>query len=459
MIKSQKLPGFYKTLFLIAVPITLQQLMQTFVNMLDTIMVGQLGSVEIASVGLGNQIFFMLNMVLFGIASGGSIFIAQYWGKKDISRIRQALGIMLSASTIISLVFTFGALCIPKVLIGFYSTDPVVIECGAKYLRAVGLSYPIMAIGFAYQFSFRSTEHVRLPMVSTLISFFFNAILNLILIFGISFSLLGIQIVIPALGVVGAAVATLISRCIETSIILIYSHLKHFEPCGSLNEILSFDRSFVARFIKITIPVICNETLWGAGITIQNAIFARAGTDAIAAFNITGTISQLTWVFIIGCGNAAGIIIGKHIGAGKESEARSYANRFAWFMPLLAVGVACFLFPLSYSLPFLFKVESSILHQAQIMLFVLICFYPFNAFDMAFIVGICRSGGDTKYAAFHDLFWMWAIAIPLGFLTAHILHCQPWQVYICLLSENVLKAIAGIFRLHSGKWLHNVTIN
>ncbi len=458
MIKTKNLPGFYKTLFLIAIPIILQQLMQTFVNMLDTIMVGQLGSVEIAAVGLGNQIFFILNMILFGIASGGSIFIAQYWGKKDIQRIRQTLGVMLSISVIISLIFACGAICIPETLIGFYSKDTAVIQCGAQYLKAIGLSYPIMAVGFAYQFAFRSTEHVRLPMICTLISFSVNAALNMLLIFGLTVQFGPFSVSVPAFGVAGAAIATLISRTIETGILLLYSYSKKYEPCGSLKEILSFDKSFAARFARIAFPVICNETLWGTGITIENAIFARAGTDAIAAFNITGTISQLTWAAVIGCGNAAGIIIGKHIGAGKEKEAFSYAGRFAWFIPFLGFCVSALLYPLSLLLPFLFKVEPDILRQAQYMMWVLICFYPFNAFNMTFIVGICRSGGDTKYAAFHDLFWMWSISIPLGFAAALVFHWQPWQVYICLLIENIFKASAGILRLHSGKWMHNVTV-
>ncbi|WP_256729234.1 MATE family efflux transporter [Treponema parvum] len=457
MMKTQKVPGFYKNFFLIAVPITLQQLMQTFVNMLDTIMVGQLGAVEIASVGLGNQIFFILNMILFGIASGGSIFIAQYWGKNDVRRIRQVLGIMLSASVAVSLIFTLATLFIPEILIGFYSKDPKVIECGAKYLRAVGLSYPATAISFAYQFSFRSTEHVRLPMFSTFVSVILNAFFNLILIFGLNLSFSGVRVFIPALGVLGAAVATFISRSIEMTIILCYSYSKKYEPCGTLKELLSFDRAFVAKFIKTALPVLFNETLWGTGITFENAIFARIGTKAIAAFNITGTISQLSWVFVIGFGSAAGIIIGKQIGAGNEKSARAYAKHFAFFIPAVGFAVGCLLYPFSLFLPSFFKVEPDILRQAQLMLWTLIWFYPFNSFNMLFIVGICRSGGDTRYAAFHDLFWMWAIIIPMGFVTALVFRWQPWQVYACLLCENIFKSIAGIIRVRSGKWLNNVT--
>ena len=193
------------------------------------------------------------------------------------------------------------------------------------------------------------------------------------------------------------------------------------------------------------------------GITVENAIFSRMGTDAIAAFNITGTISQLTWVFFIGTGNATGIILGKKIGEGKKDETRLYENKFAWFLPLCAVGIGLLLYPLSFLLPYLFNVEPHIIKTARHMLYVLICFYPFNAFAMYFIVGFCRAGGDTKFAAFHDIFWMWTIAIPAGIFAAFVLKLSPPAVYFCLLTEGVLKTFWGLARLKSGKWLKDVT--
>ncbi|MFA6857025.1 MAG: MATE family efflux transporter [Treponema sp.] len=451
------LPGFYSTLFTIAVPIILQNLLQTFVNMLDTIMVGQLGSAQIAAVGLGNQVFFMLNMILFGISSGGSIFVAQFWGKKDISGIRRTLGITLSLSFAVSVVFAAGALFFPRALIGLYSHDPLVIELGAQYLRLVGISYPLMAVSFAYQLAFRATEHVKLPMVSTAVSFGVNAFGNWILIFGMHADVFGLHFVIPAYGVKGAAVATVFSRIVELVITLGWAYHKKFEAAGSVRELLSFDRGFLARFIRIALPVIINESVWGFGITAQNSIFAHAGTNAIAAFNITGTISQLTWVFFIGVGNGAGIIIGKKIGEGDENMARRYAARFAWFMPLMAVGLGTLLYPLSLLLPHIFNVEPEIIRQAQYMLRILMCLYPANAFNMCFIVGICRSGGDTVYAGFNDIFWMWAVAIPLGCFAAFVLHWDPFMIYACLQTEQLLKMSAGLLRLKSGRWLHNVT--
>lgn len=452
------LKGFYRTLLAIAVPIILQNLMQTFINMLDTIMVGRLGAVQIASVGLGNQVFFMLNMVLFGISSGGSIFVAQFWGKKDIAGIQHTLGITLSASVIVSLIFATGALFFPKTIIGLYSNDAVVIAEGARYLRIVGICYPMFAINFAYQIAFRSTEHVRLPMVSTAVSLVLNVVFNLLLIFGFHFNIGSFEIVVPAYGVAGAAAATVIARAGELLMTLIYSYVHHFEAAGKLRALFGFSREFIARMFRIGIPVLINETLWGLGITIQNSIYAHAGTDAIAAFNITNTVNQLTWVFFIGVGNAAAVIIGKKIGSGEENEARAYAGRFSWFTPLMGVFFGALLFPLSRLLPYIFNVEPYIIGISQSMLYVLMCMYPFHAFNMLLIVGICRSGGDTIFAAFNDNGWMWVVAIPLGVVAAFVWHAAPWVIFACLESEQIFKTLLGIWRIRSGKWLRNVTV-
>ena len=444
-----RIKGFYKTLAIIALPIILQNLLQTFVNMLDTVMVGKLGSVEIASVGLGNQIFFILNMMLFGINSGASIFTAQFWGKKDMDGLRHTLGIALVLSFGISLLFFLGSQFIPSLLIGIYSKDPAVIRLGSSYLRIVGWSYPFMAVTFAFQLSMRSTEHVNLPMISTSVAFLVNAVLNYLLIFGIGF--------FPVLGINGAAFATIASRLVEFFMTIIWAYSHHYESCSSIRKMLGFDSSFFGKYFKIALPVIINESLWGLGISAQNAIFSRTGTDAIAAFNITGTISQLTWVFFIGVGNAAAIIIGKNIGSGDEKLARAYARKFCIFMPVMAVFIGALLYPLSFLLPYLFNVDGEILRQSRLMLYVLMCFYPSNAFNMCFIVGVCRSGGDTVYAAVNDILWLWVLAIPLGGLAAFVLQLEPYQIYLCLFTEQIVKCIAGIIRVSSGKWLHNVT--
>ncbi len=422
--------SFFKNLVIIAVPIILQNLMQSFINMLDTIMVGQLGATEIAAVGLGNQIFFILNMILFGISSGAAIFIAQYWGKKDIPAIRKFLGLALTLALGVAVLFTAAALIAPERLIALYTNDPAVIKSGGEYLRTVAVSYPVTAVSFVFAQAFRSTEHVKLPMTATIISFAVNGVLNYIFIFGAG--------PIPAMGVTGAALGTVFARLIEFVILVFTAYSRSYEAAGPLKELRAYSGYDIRRYIKIALPVVINETLWGTGVTMQNSIFAHAGTDAIAAFNITGTISQLTWVFFIGVGNAAAIIIGKKIGAGNADEAYEYANTFAVLMPLLAIPIGIWLLPLSKTLPVFFKVEPHIITQASIMLLLLMCTYPFKSFNMCMIVGICRSGGDTVFAAVCDVLFMWIIALPAGAVAALVLHASPLLVYICKLSDDLI---------------------
>ena len=259
------------------------------------------------------------------------------------------------------------------------------------------------------------------------------------------------------MGVRGAALATVISRAIEMIITLSVGISRKFEMFGKISEFFAFDKELILKLLKIGTPVLLSETLWGLGITTQNSIFAHAGTDSFAAFSIMNTVSQLTWVFFIGMGSASSVILGKKIGAGEDVAAKAYAHRFCWFFPLMGACIGLLLFPLSRLLPFIFNVEPHIIAITQSMMLVLMCMYPFRAFNMLIIVGVCRSGGDTIFASLIDNGWMWLLSIPLGLLATFVWNLPPWTILLCLETEQVLKTLCGVLRVKSGKWLRNVT--
>ena len=441
---------FYRGLFALAIPIMLQNLVNTLVNMLDTIMVGRLGTVEIAALGLGNQVFFLYNIILFGICSGGAIFTAQFWGKGDIPGIRKNLGFCLTLNLAVAVLFTLGAAFFPEVLIGVYSRDQAVIRVGAAYLRIISFSLIPFAVSTAFVLTLRSVEKVRLAIVGSVIALLLNGVLNYLFIFG--------KGPIPAMGVEGAALATVIARYVETLVLVIVSYSLRYTPAGRLRELFGFNRYYARQFFRVTLPVIANEIFWSLGITVQNIIFARTDTESIAAFNITGTVSQLTWVLFMGLGNGVAVLIGKKIGEQDEKTARDYASRIVRFAPLLSLGAAMILFYLSRFLPFVFNVNPQTLNAASQMFIILCCSYPFKAFNMSMVIGICRAGGDTVFCVVYDLVMMWFVALPLAAFAAFVLKTPVWIIYLCVIMEEPLKAILGLWRFKSGKWLHNVTI-
>ncbi|MFP3091319.1 MATE family efflux transporter [Treponema sp. TIM-1] len=439
---------FYKSLFTIAIPIMLQNLVNSLVNMVDTVMIGRLGTVEIAAVGLGNQFFFTFNMILFGICSGSAIFTAQFWGKRDIPGIRVNTGFTLILNLIVALLFTLAGIFFPEGILRIYSRDPAVIAAGAAYLKTLAPAFIPFGVSFVFIQTLRSTEKVRLAMESTLIALSLNVGLNYLFIFGFGR--------IPAMGVVGAAMATVIARFTETGILIGVSYARRYPLAGNFREMTAFNGPFIGRFFSIVSPVVLNEFIWSLGVMFQNIIIARTHTDAIAAFNITNTFSQLTWVVFIGLGNGVAVLIGKKIGEGDEKAARDYAFRISRFAPLLAGGAALIILALSRLLPFIFRVNSSVLSIIDVMFLILAAVYPFRAFNMAMVVGICRSGGDTRFCILYDVLFMWVVSIPLAAAASFVFHAPIWVAYLCIGIEDPIKMILGLWRLKTGKWLHNV---
>lgn len=440
---------FYKTMLKIALPIALQNLILASLNMVDVMIIGGLGEQAIAAVGLANQYFFLLNLLLFGVASGSSIFTAQYWGNQDIPNIKRVLGVCLLTGIAASLVFTIGGIVFPEHILKIFSKDLEVIYMGGQYLKIIALSYIVTSITFSYSFVLRSTRQVKVPMFVSMIALGINTFLNYVLVYG--------YLGFPALGVRGSAIGTVIARFVEVILMLTIVYTQKFVVAANISELTTLSFSFIKRFFKITTPVIINESVWALGVSLYAVVYARMGTEVIASTNISGTIERIAWVVFMGLGHSCAVMIGNKIGEGKQEEVFSYAKRFLILGPSLAVLLGIFVvFSSGWILSF-YKISPLVYEYAHKNLYVFAFILWQRVINFIIIIGILRSGGDTKFSLVIDLGGVWFVGVPMAFIGGWLLHLPIYWVYAMISLEETFKLLLGIPRVISKKWVNNLT--
>jgi putative MATE family efflux protein len=419
-------------------------------NMVGVVMIGQLGAAPVAAVGLANQIFFLLNLVLFGITSGSAMFTAQLWGKRDVLNIRKVLGLALTLGLIVATFFLIIAEFFPEFALSIYSKDPAVIALGSDYLRIIGYSFILYAISFCFSAVLRSTGDVNIPLFVTLTALSLNTLLSYALIFG--------KFGFPAMGVHGAAIAVICSRVIECAGLLYLTYRKKLAAAGRLRELFSYDRVFARRVLKPVLPVVANEILWSLGVTAYSIVYARMGTDSIAAMNIVASIDQLALVVFNGIGHATAILVGNRIGAGDDEQAFRYAARSETLGILGGVLIGVIILLCRDLLLSLYNVSPIVLDYVYQVLTILALLLWLRASNMILFVGIFRSGGDTRFAFILDGVIIWVVGVPLAFIGAFIFHLPVYWVYLLVMSEEITKWTLGLFRFFSRKWIHNLAL-
>lgn len=441
---------FLKTLFKLALPIALQNLMLSSLNLVDTIIIGGLGEHAIAGVGIANQYFFLLNLVLFGVVSGSSIFTAQYYGDNDIPNIKKILGLSIISSGIAAFIFFLVGFFFSSEILKIFSTDKLVISIGSDYLKIIVFSYVITAITFSYSFTLRSIGQVKIPMIVSIIALGINTVLNYLLVYG--------YFGMPKLGTNGSAIATLIARTIEMILMITVVYSKKLIIAAKLSEMLDLSLDFIKNFFKITTPVILNESIWSLGVSMYAIAYARMGTEVIAATNISATIERITWVIFMGLGNACAVMIGNKIGEGSEDEAYLLAKRFIIICPSLAILTGMIVFSTSGWLLSVYKVSSTVYNYSHSILMVFSIFLVAKVINYTSIIGIFRSGGDTKFCLILDTGGVWLIGVPLAFLGGLVLKLPIHLVYILIYIEEIIKLLFCIPRILSRKWINNLTV-
>lgn len=455
-IKKASLPlslgdkSFWRVTLALAIPIALQNMLSASFSLVDTLMVSQLGDIQLSATGMAGQWTWLFNMMLFGIASGAAVFVSQYWGETNIRGIHRATGIATCAGLVISLFFLLAGVLIPDKIIYIFNKDPRVIAEGALYLRYASFSYPAIALTNILGSTLRSAEHPKLPMVDSGICAVLNAILNYVLIF-------------PAgLGVKGAAIATALSAWAAPILMIIISVVKKNILCAPLKDYLSFNLSSLAEFFKKALPVIINETMWGLGTVAYNVIFANIGYGEYAAITIVKTFENFSFCFFLGLCSACCVMVGKSVGAGEIKEGLRDSKRFMVLFPIVSAVIGVIVILLRRPLVSVFNLGSGIsqytIETAEWILIIFGAWIIVRNVAYLTVVGIFRPGGDTSFGMIVELIVLWCFSVPMTFVAANVLHLPFLLVYaIMYLCEDIPKALIFIPYWRSSKWVKPVT--
>ena len=440
---------FYKKVLVLVLPMALQNLINVGVTAADVVMLGKVGEDVLSGSSLAGQVQWVMSLVFFGLASGASVLIAQYWGKKDIETIEKIIGITLRCSLITGVIFTAASWVFPVQIIRLFTNEPAVISEAVKYLRIVSCSYIIISFTMMYLNVIKSVEKVVVSTVVYSISLVFNIVLNYTLIFG--------KFGMPAMGIEGAAIATLLARILELGITVVYAWKMNTAVKFRIKHLFVKDRLLWNDFVKYATPVILNELLWGAGYSANTAIMGHMGSSAVAANSVAHTIRQLSMVVSFGVGNATAIMMGKAIGEGREDIAKDYGRRFVNLS--LMTGIAGTVLILVIR-PFVVHVMGFEAETSGLIYFFLLvmAFYVIGqSYNSTCIVGVFRSGGDTKFGLYVDIGCLWGGSILLGALAAFVFHAPIHVVYLLIMSDEFIKVPLSYWRYRKKKWLNNVT--
>ena len=450
--------AFYRRVLGIAIPILIQNGITNFVSMLDNLMVGQIGTIQMSSVSIANQLIFVFNLCIFGASSGAGIFTAQFHGKQDHDGIRHTFRFKILACAILSMLGIGIFLGWGEGLIGLYlqgEGDPteaaMSLGYGIAYLRIMLIGLIPFAISNAYASTLRESGQAVVPMVAGICAVLVNLVLNYILIFG--------HLGLPAMGIEGAAIATVISRFVELCVVAVWTHThSDLHPfVRGVYRSMGIPGDLLGQIIRKGMPLLLNEFLWSTGMAIMNQSYSTCGLDVVPAMNIATTINNLSSVVYMSIGNAIGILMGQILGFGSEEETVRSTNRKLIFMGVAAGAVfGGVLLSISDLFPMAFNTTESVRSLASTLIRIGSVLMPFHAFTYATFFTL-RSGGQSWITFAFDSGYVWAICVPLAFCLSRFTGLSIIPLYMICQSTEFIKCFLGARMLRKGAWIKNLT--
>ena len=447
---------FYHNLFVLIIPMIVQQGITSFVSLVDNVMVGRLGTESMSGVAIVNQLLFVFNLTIFGALSGASIFGAQFFGKGDHKGVRYAFRFKIIFSVCIVAIATAALLIFQEPLISLFLTESesggdlaFTLSEAKKYLMIMVIGLLPFGLSQAYCSTLRETGETLSPMIASCIAIFINLILNYILIFG--------HFGVPKLGVVGAAIATVIARYIEAGYLILQTQIRKndFKFIQGAFRSLYIPSGIIKNILITGTPLMLNEVLWSMGTTMINQSYSTRGLTVVAATNITTTVWHLFCVIMFAMGNAVSIMIGQLLGAGKLEEAKRTDNRLLFFTVILHMGIGALIILTSPLVPMIYNTEDVVRQLTTSLLIVAGAALPIHAFVHVTYFTI-RSGGKTFVTFLFDCVFTWTVSLPIAFVLSRFTDLSIIWIYFCVQFADIIKVIIGVILLRSGIWVNNI---
>ncbi|RDY28814.1 MATE family efflux transporter [Romboutsia weinsteinii] len=439
---------FYKRILSIGIPISLQSLITFSVSMTDTMMLGSLGEVTLSAASLANQFCFIFLVINFGLGGGSGVLTGQFWGQKDVNSIKKTMSILFKISIAFAVLFLLLAQFFPEKIMSIYTSEAGVIEQGAKYLRVISLSFIMQGIVTTATIVLRTVGTVQIGLLASGLSFLINIFLNYVLIFG--------KFGAPALGIEGAAIATLTARIIEFTVVIIYLLKFDKKIKFNLKYIFSTDKYILNKYIKIGFPVLISDIILVLGLNMLSVVMGRMGSDMVAANSISNIVTQFTMVFLQGVSNSSSVIIGNTVGEGNLDAAQERGVSFLTLSVLLGIVSSIIILSLKNVIVDFYNVSDATKQIAYSLMDSTCIIVIFSSVSSILTKGVLRAGGDTKFLMIADVLFLWVVSIPLGYIAGIVLGLSPGIVFIALKLDEIIKSIWCTGRLLSKKWIKRI---
>lgn len=440
---------YYRRMLTVTIPVVIQNLLNIGLNMADTIMIGRLGEIELASTGAANQIFGIFGAICFGFFSGAGVFVAQYYGVKDIKSIRKIIGFDFVLGALIAMMFFFFVHIKSEEIISLFAKDGAVIAYGSRYIKIVSFSYIMTAISFAISYNSRVVARMKAPTIINASAMLVNVVLNYILIYGAGG--------FPAMGVAGAAYATLAARTYELVALIIYIISDKTHPFNAaFSELFVSDFKLYRKVIKTGMPVVCSEGGWSLGMSLVFATYGILGASALAVIQVASITSLIFQSVIFGFGNGASVIVGETLGMGNFDVAKEHARRTIKISCILILGMVAGILSMIKPVSIIYSFNRDTTEMLTKTLIVFAFTMIPRMLSYIYQCGILRAGGDTLFCMVIELTSNLVIELAMAYIAVVFL---KWPLHMCIALAsfgNIFKMTAFYIRYRGGKWLKKV---